>query len=178
MIDSSPGLPRMVAFLFELAWASRVRLPLLIAAAFMLTNVHMRLEININFAMEEQIMPHEELIENESEGDENEDSEEGLRGQLFSQLEVEFEGYNDDEEEDYNNDSNNAYNDNVDESRDDVLLTSEEIEPCKNETCSTNKSCTSKPEFKEYDTTSSKTNSSCFSSTSTKDVESQFDFNS
>lgn len=57
LLGGSKGLPPTLAFLFKLAWASRVRLPLLIAIGFMVTNIHLRLEINVNIEVGEDDPP-------------------------------------------------------------------------------------------------------------------------
>lgn len=54
LVGGSRGMPPSLAFLFKLAWASRIRLPLLIAVAFMVTNIHLRLEINVNIEVGEE----------------------------------------------------------------------------------------------------------------------------
>ena len=46
-------LPPGLAFLFKLAWQSKVRLPILIAVVFMLSDYHLQLEINVNIHMAE-----------------------------------------------------------------------------------------------------------------------------
>ena len=76
MLNLSKGLHPMVSFLFRLAWESRVRLPILIAAAFMVTNMHMRLEININFDFEENLDLQVDAEANEEEEDESTEEEE------------------------------------------------------------------------------------------------------
>ncbi|KAG7166192.1 hypothetical protein Hamer_G011013 [Homarus americanus] len=61
LVGGSRGLPPTLAFLFKLAWASRVRLPLLIAIGFMVTNIHLRLEINVNIEVgEEEAQPEQQ----------------------------------------------------------------------------------------------------------------------
>ncbi|KAF2354970.1 hypothetical protein FHG87_014269 [Trinorchestia longiramus] len=59
-----PTLPSGFAFLFKLAWQSKVRLPLLIALAFMLTDYHLQLEINVDIQVREEPLPV-----NDAEGD-------------------------------------------------------------------------------------------------------------
>ena len=45
-------MPSSLVFLFKLAWQSKVRLPLLIAVVFMLTDYHLQLEIDVRFREE------------------------------------------------------------------------------------------------------------------------------
>ena len=93
VLGGSRGLPPTLAFLFKLAWASRVRLPLLITLGFMITNTHMRLEINVNTHIHE-----DDAAAIETEEDDDDDSED--------------EGGSDDSEDygDTNNESEPACN--------------------------------------------------------------------
>ncbi|KAK3868406.1 hypothetical protein Pcinc_026208 [Petrolisthes cinctipes] len=70
LVGGSRGLPPSLAFLFKLAWASRIRLPLLIAIAFMVTNIHLRLEINVNIEVGE-----DEALAEQAEQDEQQEQE-------------------------------------------------------------------------------------------------------
>lgn len=67
LVGGSRGLPPTLAFLFKLAWASRVRLPLLIAIGFMVTNIHLRLEINVNIEVGEDEPPPEQQPQNQQQ---------------------------------------------------------------------------------------------------------------
>lgn len=68
LVGGSRGLPPTLAFLFKLAWASRIRLPLLIAIGFMVTNIHLRLEINVNIEVgEEEVMPDQQVQQGEQQ---------------------------------------------------------------------------------------------------------------
>ena len=53
LVGGTKGLPPTLAFLFRLAWSSRIRLPVIIAVAFMVTNMHLRLEINVNIDVQD-----------------------------------------------------------------------------------------------------------------------------
>lgn len=52
-------LPPGIIFLFKLAWQSKVRLPLLIALAFMLSDYHLQLEINVDVHVREETVAGE-----------------------------------------------------------------------------------------------------------------------
>lgn len=51
----SKHLTRSLVFFFNLAWESRLRLPLIITISFMVLDVRMQLEINVNVANHEEI---------------------------------------------------------------------------------------------------------------------------
>ncbi|MPC36776.1 hypothetical protein E2C01_030245 [Portunus trituberculatus] len=76
LVGGSKGLPPLLSFLFKLAWASRVRLPLIIAVGFMVTNIHLRLEINVNIEVGEDeaaVAGVEQRTGEEEEEEEEED---------------------------------------------------------------------------------------------------------
>lgn len=73
LVGGSKGLPPLLSFLFKLAWASRVRLPLIIAVGFMVTNIHLRLEINVNIEVGEDDAAGAEQRTGEEEEEDEED---------------------------------------------------------------------------------------------------------
>lgn len=77
LVGGSRGLPPLLSFLFKLAWASRVRLPLIIAVGFMVTNIHLRLEINVNIEVgeDEPVVAGVEQRTGEEEEEEEDDVE-------------------------------------------------------------------------------------------------------
>lgn len=83
-------LPPGFSFLFKLAWESKVRLPILIAVAFMLTDYHLQLEINVDVRIqEEEIMIDAAPDQQHNQGNNND----------VGQLDIVLEEVTDEEEE-------------------------------------------------------------------------------
>ena len=64
----SHTVPPGLLFLFKLAWRSKVRLPVLIAVVFMVTNYHFQLEINVDVRVREN--NEEDLVNDDEEEEE------------------------------------------------------------------------------------------------------------